>query len=340
MVYINFMRNSLQKKNKNRNLSKKNNQKGGHPTRAHSSPYLYLIYTEAICEEGTYLYHVRYIGFNLKHVFQYYHALHSEYTELLQERRVTSSIHPITLRQGRAFNEIGRYYTNLPGQNKWLQNPSDPYSSAQIINAFQFRSVLRRNTIDHFVQSGLNDAYDTYFPNLVQFNIASNRINRSNFFDPEIDEIEIDNLDVPYEDRLYNLIDGNNVLPTTYELINETPIIQEKIVTFEFRDHLGMFDSEDIPDDETKENVRNIVNKMYPNAKELNSIKIMPSERNNLNVILSNASYTFKISEVGLDVSAYNIVLSNKFLDISIDQETPLAMASLAPISKVMTNLI
>ena len=104
------MRNSLQKKqNKNRKLSKKNNQKGGHPPRAHSLPYLYLIFTEAMCEEGTYLYHVRYIGFNLKYVFQYYHALHSEYTELLQERRLTSSIHPITLRQGRAFNEIGRY---------------------------------------------------------------------------------------------------------------------------------------------------------------------------------------------------------------------------------------
>ena len=335
------MHSRLQKKqNRNKKLSKKNNQKGGNPPRTHSLPYLYLIFTEAICEEGTYLYHVRYIGFNLKYVFQYYHALHTEYTELLQEHRLRSSIHPITLRQGRAFNEIGRYYTNLPGQSKWLQNPSDPYSSAQIINSFDFRSIFRRNTLDHLVRSGLIDAYDNYFPNLVQFNITSNRINRSNFFDPEIDEIEISNEDIPYEDRLYNLMDGVNVLPSTYELINEAPIVQEKIVTFEFRDHLGMFESEDIPDDETHENVRNIVNKMYPNAKELNSIKIIPSERNNLNVILSNQSYTFKISQVGLDVSAYNIILSNKFLDISIDQETPLTMASLAPINKVMTNLI
>jgi hypothetical protein len=69
-------------------------------------------------------------------------------------------------------------------------------------------------------------------------------INHSNFFDQEIDEIWISNEDVPYDDRLYNLIDYGKVPEKTYELINQMTIIPNKSITLEFLNDLGLFTSD------------------------------------------------------------------------------------------------
>jgi len=322
----------------NRKLSKRN-QYAGNPNNPLESPYLYMIYTESLSAEGVYLYHIRYIGFNLIHVFQYYHSLYTEFIELLTQRQLTSNIHSILLRQARAFNTIGQHFAALSRHGQWLQNPSDINSTAKIINAFNFNAIYRRNALDHLVQSGINiEAYDSYFPYLVQFNTTTGRINRDIFFDPEIEEISISS-DVPYDDRLYNMIDNGQVHATTYTRISQMPIIQNRSISLEFLDDLGMFHSRNLPDEQTQANVRNIINKRYPNVKELNSIRILPDERTNINVILSNNSYTFNIPKVGLEISSYNIVLSNQFVELDPnDEEVPFVITCIAPITQVINN--
>jgi len=331
------MKKSLTNKN-NRKLSKRN-QHGGNPSNPLESPYLYMIYTESLSAEGVYLYHIRYIGFNLIHVFQYYHSLHTEFTELLTQRHLASNVHPIILRQARGFNTIGQHFAELSQHGHWLQNPTDINSTAKIINAFNFNAIYRRNALDHLVRNGINtNAYDSYFPYLVQLNTTTGRINRELFFDPEIDEISISS-DVPYDDRLYNMLDNGQVLVTSYPRINQMPIIQNKSITLEFLDDLGMFHSQNLPDEQTQANVRNIINKRYPNAKELNSIRILPDERTNINVLLSNNSYTFNIPVVGLEISSYNIVLSNQFVRlVPYAEEVPFVITCIAPITQVINE--
>ena len=57
-------RKSINRTRINKRKSLRNNKKvgGANPT------YLYLIYTEAACSEGNFLFHIRYLGFNLKDI--------------------------------------------------------------------------------------------------------------------------------------------------------------------------------------------------------------------------------------------------------------------------------
>ena len=327
------MTKSLQnKQNFNRRLSKKNNIKGGRPPTL-TPKYMYLIYTPAVCAEGNYLLHIRYLGLNVKQAFQYYHSLFNEYIELLEQKGIRSSVHSITLNQSRGYNEIGRYYLNQSARREWLQNPFDIHSTVQIINAFNFREILRRNAVDHLVHSGLNlDAYDSYLPILAKLNISSGNITRDIFF--HTDDISDDRLAV--EENLYNYVDKGNVPETTYELIEQLQTVPEKLVILHFLQDLAMFTSDELSEDNDVEYVRTVVNTRYPNAKELNSIDILPTLRDNPNVMLTNDAYTFKIPVEGLDISEYNIVTSEDFIEIRQNEEVSLKIQSLAPITKVI----
>lgn len=327
------MTKSLQnKQNSNRRLSKKKNIKGGVPKTLPPN-YMYLIYTPAVCAEGNYLLHIRYLGLNVKQAFQYYHSLFTEYIELLKQKGILSAVHRITLNQCRGYSEIGRHYLNLSGRDEWLQNPLDAHSTVQIINAFNFREILRRNAVDHLVQSELNtDAYDSYLPILAKLNISTGTITRDIFF--HTDDISDDSLVV--EENLYNYVDNGNVPETTYELIEQLQIVPEKVVILHFLQDLAMFTSDKVSEENDVDYVRSVINTRYPNAHELNSIDILPTVIDNPNVMLTNDAYTFKIPVEGFDISAYNIVTSEDFIEITPAEETSLKMNSLAPITKVM----
>ena len=96
------------KKNSNGKTSKKKTQKGSAPLPSIPN-YMYLIYTKGVCAEGPYLYHIRYLGFNLKQAFQYYHCLFTEYIELIESihhlsrEGIRSGVHRIILNQCRVI---------------------------------------------------------------------------------------------------------------------------------------------------------------------------------------------------------------------------------------------
>ena len=317
----------------NRKLSKINNRKGGAPPPTPPN-YMYLIYTKDVCEEGTYLYHVRYLGLNLKQAFEYYHCLFNIYNELIQERQIRSGVHRITLNQCRGYSEIGRHYISLSGRREWLQNPLNEYSTAKIINAFNFSSVLRKNAIDHLVDRGSNtDAYDSYLPILSKLDVSSGRISRDIFFHE--DAIYDDTL--VYDEQLYNFLDQGNVVPTAYNLIDQIGSLPSKTVTLHFQDDLNMFrPTQESFEEFDIETTRSIINKRYPNPKELNSIHVIPALENNLNVILSKKAYTFNIPIEGLDISQYNVVLSNDYMEFSPAEETPLNIRAIDQIVKII----
>ena len=69
------------------------------------------------------------------------------------------------------------------------------------------------------------------------------------------------------------------------------------------------------------------MNNRYPNTKELNNIRIYPSSIiNYINLHLIEKWYTFNIPVVGLDISSYNIVLSNQFLELNPNQVVSLTI--------------
>jgi len=325
-------------KNIKRKISKKKQQKGGLPSNVSLVPnYIYLIYTNGLCAEGTYLYHVRYLGFNIKQVFMYYHCLFKEYNKLIQERGIMSGIHRITLNQCRGYSEIGRHYLELSGQDEWLQNPLNEYSTAKIINAFNFSSVLRKNAIDYLVESSINtNAYDSYLPILVKLNVSSGRINRDIFFHE--DAIYDDTL--IYDEELYNFLDQGNVVPRAYEIIDQIELVYNKTVILRLLDDLNMFrPSQESFEEFDIASVRSIINKRYPNPKELTGINVLPTLENNLNVILSKNAYTFNIPIEGLDISQYNVILSNDYMEFRPEEETQLRMRSIQGILNIVNRV-
>lgn len=298
---------------------------------------MYLIYTNGLCAEGTYLYHVRYIGFNIKQAFKYYHCLFREYNKLIQDRRISSGVNRITLNQCRGYSQIGRHYLDIEGKQDWLQNPLNEYSTAKIINSFNISSVLRKNAMDTLVERGYNtNAYDSYLPILVKLDVSSGRITRDIFFHE--DDISDDTLQ--YEHELYNYLDQGNVIPSAYELIDQIELVSNKTVILRLLDDLNMFrPSQESFEEFNIEYVRKIINKRYPNLKELNAIHVLPTVENNLNVILSKNAYTFKIPMEGLDISEYNVILSNDFLEFTPEEETPLRIGSIQQIINIVNGL-
>jgi hypothetical protein len=113
--------------------------------------------------------------------------------------------------------------------------------------------------------------------------------------------------------------------------------VPSKTVTLHLQDDLHMFrPSQESFDEFDIETTKSIINKRYPNPKELNTIHVIPSLENNLNVILSKNTYTFNIPIQGLDISQYNVVLSNEFIDISPEEETTLQIQSIDQIVKII----
>jgi hypothetical protein len=320
----------------NHKLSKINNRKGGKPP-PRPPNYMYLIYTSGLCAEGTYLYHVRYLGFNLKQAFQYYHCLFNIYNELIQERHIRSGVNRITLNQCRGYSEIGRNYLYTSGQPEWLQNPSNEYSTVKIINAFNFSSVLRKNAMDNLFERGINtDAYDSYLPILAKLDVSSGRVSRDIFFHE--DAINDDTL--AYDEQLYNFLDQGNVVPSAYSAIDVIEPIPSKTVTLHLQDDLNMFRSSQESFEEFDiESTKNIINKRYPNLKELNSIHVIPALENNSDVILSKKAYTFNIPIEGLDISQYNVVLSNDYMEFLPEEETALQIQSIDQIVRIVNRV-
>lgn len=311
------------KRNKKRKLSIKNNYVGGVPPN-----YIYLIYTEAQCSEGIYLYHVRYLGYNLKEVLKYYHSMFTRYRNLSARTNAESYIAQDYINKCIGYSEIGRHYIFQPGQSEWLQDPLDIHSTESIINSFNFKNIYRRNAIDHLVRTNLNgSAYDGEFPHLVKLDISAGSITRDQFYHGD----SVSDERVSNENTLEYLVENDGTVPmSTYQLIDRMNVVGSKVTKLDFLDDLGMFTSNPHRHNDQLPFVRDVVNKRYPKARELNRILVQTYELENavLTQLLAG-SYTFNIPTQGLDVSHLNIVLSEGYFEIFPNEIAPLDIRAL-----------
>ena len=171
---------------------------------------------------------------------------------------------------------------------------------------------------------------------MVKLDVSSGRRNRDIFFheDALYDDTLI------YDQELYHFLDQGNVIPGAYDLIDHIELVSDKTVNLRLLDDLNMFRSSQESFEEFDiEPTRSIINKRYPNSKELNSIHVLPTLENNLKVILSKDAYTFNIPMQGLDISQYNIILSNDFIEFSPEEEAPLTIKSIDQILKIVNRV-
>jgi len=311
-------RKSVNRTRFNKRKSLRNNKKvgGANPT------YLYLIYTEAPCSEGAYLFHIRYLGFNLKDTLQYYHSLFTQYVKLKEGHKSNIDRSYITYASG--LSSIGRHYLDISDQSYWLQEEQNPYTTFELYTMLNLQERIRADAVKHLVDSKLsNSAYDSYLPMLVKLNISTGKIERDIFYhqDSVYDET------IQAEDNLRVLVNDEGGAPqSTLDLIDNMDKITSTKVKLHFLKELGLFHSVSYQIRETVAFTRSIVNKRYPNAKELNSIEIVPTTKTPVEAvqilqILTDTDYTLTIPSVGLDVSQFNVVLSDGYFAITPEED-------------------
>ena len=120
--------------------------------------------------------------------------------------------------------------------------------------------------------------------------------------------------------------DDGGIPQSTLDLIEKMDRIPNTKVILHFLKELGLFNSVSYQLKETVPYTRSIVNKRYPNAKELNSIEVLPTTKTTglaaeIFQILSDTDYTLTIPSVGLDVSQFNVVLSDGYFTITPEED-------------------
>ena len=120
--------------------------------------------------------------------------------------------------------------------------------------------------------------------------------------------------------------DDGEIPQSTLDLIEKMDRIPNTMVILHFLKELGLFNSVSYQLKETVQYTRSIVNKRYPNAKELNSIEIVPTRKTPVEAvqilqILTDTAYHLTIPSVGLDVSQFNVVLSDGYFAITPEED-------------------
>ena len=282
------------------NRRMRNNYKiGGSPI----PKYLYLIHTNAACADGEYLMHVRYIGFNLKDAFTYFRSLFTVYEQLRANK--TSSIHESYIERIRNYSIIGKHYLELADQDEWLQTRSNTASTAVNLDA---NSAFKLHNFQKLVDKGENlSAFDGYAPQLSVLDIESGTINRSEFY--HTDDISDERVQSDFLRRL--VTDEGTIPEESLSIINDMDIIRDTTINIQFLEELGLFTSWHVrPDPKTVNDTRKHISEQYPCAKELNSIELVPSST------VKDYKNVFEVPENGLDVSRFNIVLSDGYFAV------------------------
>ena len=120
--------------------------------------------------------------------------------------------------------------------------------------------------------------------------------------------------------------DEGGIPQSTLDLIDKMDKIPNTMVILHFLKELGLFKSVSYSLKETVPYTRSIVNKRYPNAKELNSIEIVPTRKTPVEgaqilQILTDTAYHLTIPSVGLDVTQFNVVLSEGYFTITEEED-------------------
>jgi hypothetical protein len=310
------IRKSANKKNKNIRKSIKNFKKVGGVL----PKYLYLIYTEAPCALGNYLFHIRYLSLNLKDALQYYHSFFTKYLKLSQGHK---SFLKEYLNYATGLSSIGKYYLDAEKRENWLQHPSISYSNIDKLYVWSHDEEVRNSAVKHLVDSNLNEyAYDSYCPFLVKLDISSGEITRDIFYKKE-DTVFDDR--ISSENQLSVLVNKNGDIPqSTLNLIEEMHIAPTTLVSLHFLKELGLYTSSHRPVDETVGTTKAIVNKRYPSAKELDAMRfteISLDMASTFSNIITDDDFILLVPSVGLDISNYNIVLSEGYFEIKRSEE-------------------